>query len=327
MNLKVSIIIPVYNVEKYLDKCLQSLLSQTFSNIELIVVNDGTKDQSQLIIDKYKAAYPQKIHSYIKANGGLSDARNYGLQYATGDYISFIDSDDYVEPDLIAELLKASNEGQKKIVACGYYKDWDQKREIIIDNKHNTIQSYLKEGLVVAWNKIYKREWLIKTGIIFPKGLLYEDIEFFCKLLTEVKNINEISWVQKPLIHYIQRGDSISYSETNRIHEIQVIIKNVYDFYKNHKVSNDYFEALEYKFVKALFGSYFIKYLSIKDRKLRQVELQNNWLFIKTTFPEYKNNKFIHKCNSLTCLYLMSMNKFTYSCIQKLPLSIIKKIF
>ena len=93
---KVSVIVPVYNVEKYLDKCLDSLVNQTLKDIEIIVVNDGTKDKSQKIIDKYVKDYPKLVKSYIKENGGLSSARNYGLKYAQGEYVGFVDSDDYV---------------------------------------------------------------------------------------------------------------------------------------------------------------------------------------------------------------------------------------
>ena len=94
---KVSVIVPVYNVEKYLEKCLESLVNQTLKSIQIIIVNDGSSDNSQEIIDKYAKQYPNKIFSYIKENGGLGDARNYGLNYAEGEYISFVDADDWVD--------------------------------------------------------------------------------------------------------------------------------------------------------------------------------------------------------------------------------------
>ena len=96
---KLSIIVPVYGVEKYIDKCLNSLVKQSLKEIEVIVVNDGTKDNSQKIIDKYVKKYPDKIKSYIKENGGQGSARNYGLKKATGEYIGYVDSDDFVEKD------------------------------------------------------------------------------------------------------------------------------------------------------------------------------------------------------------------------------------
>ena len=105
---KVSVIVPVYNVEKYLTQCLDSLVNQTLKDIEIIIVNDESPDNSQAIIDKYAKRYPKIIKAYKKKNGGLSDARNYGIERATGDYIGFVDSDDFVELDMYEDLYKAA---------------------------------------------------------------------------------------------------------------------------------------------------------------------------------------------------------------------------
>ena len=107
---KLSIIVPVYGVEKYIDKCLNSLVKQSLKEIEIIVVNDGTKDNSQKIIDKYVKKYPDKIKSYIKENGGQGSARNYGLKKTTGEYIGYVDSDDFVEKDMYKKLYNKAKE-------------------------------------------------------------------------------------------------------------------------------------------------------------------------------------------------------------------------
>ena len=109
-SIKVSVIVPVYNVEAYLERCLDSLVKQTLEEMEIIVVNDGTKDNSQAIIDRYAAAYPQKVISLIKENGGLSDARNYGIPYAHGEYIGFVDSDDYLNVTMYQKLYDRAAE-------------------------------------------------------------------------------------------------------------------------------------------------------------------------------------------------------------------------
>ena len=98
---KVSVIVPVYNVEKYLERCLNSLVNQTLQDIQIIVVNDGSPDNSQEIIDRFEKEYPDKLKGYIKENGGLSDARNYGMQFVEGEYVAFVDSDDYVDETYI----------------------------------------------------------------------------------------------------------------------------------------------------------------------------------------------------------------------------------
>ena len=113
-----SIIVPVYNVEKYLDTCLTSLVNQTLDNYEILVINDGTKDNSQDIIDKYVEKYPEKVFSYIKENGGLSDARNFGIERANGKYISFIDSDDSIDMNYYKDMIDlAEKDGLDLVVA------------------------------------------------------------------------------------------------------------------------------------------------------------------------------------------------------------------
>lgn len=101
---KVSVIVPVYNVEKYLERCLNSLVNQTLQDIQIIVVNDGSPDNSQEIIDRFEKEYPDKLKGYIKENGGLSDARNYGMQFVEGEYVAFVDSDDYVDDTMYEKL-------------------------------------------------------------------------------------------------------------------------------------------------------------------------------------------------------------------------------
>ena len=106
---KLSVIVPVYNTELYLDKCLESIVNQTFDDIEIIVVNDGSPDNSEGIIQKYIRNYPNKIKYFKKENGGLSDSKNFGVEKATGEYITFVDSDDYIDHDLYLQLLECMN--------------------------------------------------------------------------------------------------------------------------------------------------------------------------------------------------------------------------
>ena len=118
--IKVSVIVPFYNVEKYIEKCLISLVNQTLKEIEIILVNDGSKDKSEKIAKEFEQKYPTKIKYYEKPNGGLGDARNYGIQYAIGEYIAFLDSDDYVEPTMYEEMYKKACNEHSDYVECRY---------------------------------------------------------------------------------------------------------------------------------------------------------------------------------------------------------------
>ena len=127
---KISIIVPVYNVEKYIAKCLKSLTLQTLQGIEIIIVNDGSLDRSIDIIEKYVKENPTKIKYYEKKNGGLSTARNYGLEYATGEYIAFLDSDDYVEINMYEEMYNLAKKENADMVECDFIWEWEYGKKV-----------------------------------------------------------------------------------------------------------------------------------------------------------------------------------------------------
>ena len=209
---KISIIVPVYNVEKYLEKCLKSIISQTYKNLEIIVVNDGSIDNSLEICKKFEKI-DKRIKVIDKENGGLSDARNAGLKIATGDYIGFVDSDDYISEDMFETLGKLLKEHNAEISIVSYYEMMDNRlldvqkdgtldimnkeeaiKELLIDKK---IQSY-------AWNKLFKKE--IFEGIIFPTGKNFEDI---ATTLLLFEKADKIVRLEEPKYFYLRRNDSI----------------------------------------------------------------------------------------------------------------------
>ena len=129
---KISIIVPVYNVEKYIERCLKSLVNQTLQDIEIIIVNDGSQDKSEEIIEKYVKENHNKIKYYEKSNGGLSSARNYGIEYATGEYIAFLDSDDYVETNMYEEMYNLAKKENADMVECDYIWEWEFGKKILL---------------------------------------------------------------------------------------------------------------------------------------------------------------------------------------------------
>ena len=124
---KVSIIVPFYNVENYIEKCLETLVNQTLKDIEIILVNDGSKDRSIDIVNKFLKQYPEKIVYLEKENGGLSDARNFGIPHAKGEYIEFLDSDDYVEKDMYENMYELAKKEDSDMVECDFYWEYPDK--------------------------------------------------------------------------------------------------------------------------------------------------------------------------------------------------------
>lgn len=246
-----SVIVPVYNVEVYLGDCLDSLVNQTLKDFEIILVNDGSPDNAQHIIDDYKTRYPQLVKSFLKENGGLGSARNYGLQFATGKYIGFLDSDDYAAPVMFEKMVEKAEAEKADIVICEFF---------MVDEKGNTLRQteicghpdldpedkkYAHQyGRTEAWNKIYRRELFMNTGIRYPAGW-FEDYPTTPLLVEEARRI---TYVPEPLMYYVVRPGSIMgqasvFSEKNFdiLKGTRIIIENktrfspeTFTFYINH---------------------------------------------------------------------------------------------
>ena len=159
-------------------------------DIEIIIVNDGSKDNSENIIKSFFSRYPQKIKYLKKENGGLSDARNYGIPYATGEYIAFLDSDDYVELDTYENMYNLAKKENSDMVECNFIWEYPKKIKIDIGKKYSGKHEMIEKIRVVAWNKLIKRQVIEKSKIQFPKGYRYEDVEFTYKLIPYLENIS-----------------------------------------------------------------------------------------------------------------------------------------
>lgn len=203
-----SIIIPVYNVEKYLTKCIESILVQTYKNYEIILVDDGSTDNSSKICDKYQLAYPKKIRVIHKKNGGLSDARNFGLNIADGKYVIFMDSDDFWNNENILHRFYFELEENRHIemllfLANKYFentnrlipdKSFDLKK-INKKSKNEIIKYLIKSNTysMAAYTKVISKKFLIENNILFEKGLLGEDLDWYMYLLLKVDKIHAIN--------------------------------------------------------------------------------------------------------------------------------------
>ena len=210
-----SIIVPVYNVEKYIERCIKSILNQSFTNFELILVDDGSPDNCGKICDEYKKK-DSRIKVIHKKNGGLSDARNAGLNIATGKYIGFVDSDDIIHPQMYEKLYNCINKYNSDIVQCKFKKF--KKIEDIEKslNRHNeSVEEYTNKEAIIdmidnnkinvnTWNKLYKRELFENER--FPKGKIHEDEFLTYKLIYKS---NKVAYINEELYYYYQNDNGI----------------------------------------------------------------------------------------------------------------------
>lgn len=308
---KVSIIVPVYNVERYVRRCLNKLIDQTLKEIEIIVVDDGSTDNSAQIVKEY-AKKDNRIKYYRKENGGLSDARNYGLKQATAPYIAFLDSDDYVDVTMYEKMYKKAKKDESDMVECNFiwkYPRHKHKNKKDIGKKYSNQSKMLERARVVAWNKLYKRELIEKTKVQFPKGLIYEDIEFFYKL---VPYIHTVSFIKEPLVYYVQRKKSIINTQTTRNRDIFKVFDNVVKYYQEKNFYYKYQEELEYSCARILLCSSFKRIAKMKEKELRTELLNETWIYLNEKFPQWKQNKILNTNLNNKKRYMLSVNRITY---------------
>lgn len=241
----VSVIVPIYNVEKYLQKCIDSLLNQTYKNIEIILVNDGTLDDSLKICEDNQKK-DSRIKIISQENGGLSKARNTGLENATGEYICFIDSDDFVSEFYVEKLLKNAIETNSDICACGFkYVDednniWMKKhKKNKIFNKIEALRDIftsIQETEIMVWNKLYKKSLFDENNLTFKNGKINEDNFIMYQLYDKA---NQVYLIEDELYYYLQRNTSIMGIKFNekRFHILEAL-EETKEYFKNKKDYN-----------------------------------------------------------------------------------------
>ena len=224
----ISVIVPIYNMEKLMRKCLDSILAQTFQDYECLLIDDGSKDGSSAICDEYAANDP-RFKAFHKPNGGLSDARNYGIERAQGDYTIFFDPDDWVDADCLTDMYAKAQETDADMVICDYFNEDPYRSEYCKQEptslNHNDVLSDLIVGKVYGFTvtKLLRRTLYQQYNLQYPVGMYgCEDKYTMCKLL---KNNIKIAYLPKAYYHYMHYGnDTLSrhYDETTHQHDLMI---------------------------------------------------------------------------------------------------------
>lgn len=310
-EMKYSIIIPVYNTESYLRKCLNSVINQTYSNIEIIIVDDGSTDGSKNIYNEY-AKKDSRILTFYKENSGLSDARNLGIQYSTGDYILLLDSDDYFDLDGIELLDKSIVECQKKVDIISMFLkqiDIQQNKEIHLNHSLCNYQvvngvDFFKNELkndsmyMAAVLNIYSRDFLLKNKLCFKSGILHEDEEFTPRAVLSAKSILPTTL---NFYNYIIRSNSITTKKD--------LSKNVTDLFTTlQELEQIYLQLTDEELKKLCMNNLVEKYLYMYSK----AEVY------KYKSKQMKNKKFVkNKANTLrnklkVFLFLLNDHLYCY---------------
>lgn len=282
-NIKVSVIVPIYNAEEYIEECIISIINQTLNEIEIILVNDGTKDNSMKIIEKYFD--DKRVRVINKENGGLSSARNAGLKIAKGEYISFIDSDDYIEKTMLEDLYNNSETADIVFSDNLNYNMLNSqiskgKRNFFFLDRVNKGSYVCMYTSAVVWNKIYKREFLEKNNLKFIEGIIHEDDIF---TITSHFLANKVKYVEKNHYYYRTNRKYSIMNDTMKIKHLEnykIIYEKLNEFF-NHFNGSD-FE----KFRLYLLLNYYIVFKWRLDKE----EHKNEVKIFEKEVKKYYNN-------------------------------------
>lgn len=298
--MKVSVIVPVYNVEDYLEKCLFSLVNQTLRDIEIIVVNDGSTDNSQDIVDKYKKDN-SNIKSYIQKNKGQAAARNFGLRYCTSDYVTYVDGDDYIELNMLESLYNEVIKDDYDIIISDIIKEEDGKAYVF--KNYWKVKDEVNKNFMTSHMgpvaRLYKRKFLLDNKFRFLEGVIYEDLGSIPMLGMYT---NKIGYVDSAYYHYVIRnGSSMKQIKYNKkMEDIFKVMDNL-----SNKISEEYNDELEYLYIEHLLYSASLRFISFnkKDMLLKIKEIMHS------RYSNYRNNIYYrNKSIKFKIICLLSYN-------------------
>lgn len=301
---EISVIVPVYKVEPYIHKCVDSILAQTFSDYELILVDDGSPDTCGNICDEY-AKKDARIRVIHKENGGLSDARNAGMKIACGEYVIFIDSDDYIDADMLSYLYENLRKADADMATCGIYEVYadriekqEEEPEFVCSGEEAfrcILRGHTIRGEI--WNKLIKRSCISDLG--FPKGKLYEDIFYTVDMMQRIK---KVAVGTKPKYYYLHRSDSI----TGKAYRPKLF--DIIDGYtKNYQVVKQAFPKLEEEAECLWIWSRFI----VLDKMLLEEDyrsidrFEELVTFIKQHFRRIMKNPYFQRNRKISAIVLL----------------------
>lgn len=288
---KVSVIVPIYNSEKYLKRCLDSLIGQTLDDIEIILINDGSTDNSEGIIQEYVEKYKDKIKYISQKNSGQAVARNIGIKVATGEYIAFVDSDDYIEKDTYEILYNKATENKCDILCFNLCMDMNGKIEKntgCVINPENIVSKYIINEASPC-NKIIKRKIFAENKLGFLEDHIYEDLALIPTLALYT---DKICYSNEYLYYYNIHEDSTMRQKkfNSKMLDIYYAMEYLYEKFSN----SNYIDELEYLYIEHLLHAASLRFLVFQEGEKEIAKIAG---IIKEKFPNWKNNEYFKKQN------------------------------
>lgn len=288
MNKKVSIVLPIYNAEKYLKRCLDSILNQKYENIEVIAIDDGSKDCSWEILSNYKEIHKDKMRIFRQENIGVSKTRNRAISLADGEYLLFIDNDDYFDSGYIERFVSEIELGDYDVVIGGYKRPNSTGK--IIENVVLENLGYSKFKIVAAWAKIYRLSYIKENDILFLDSNIGEDINFTIQAVTLSNKIKIINYQGYNWFYNEESVSNTAHKSLSNGLQFDYLLNSIYNKLENKNIDLD--DYIEYYFIKL--NVWFLLYATRNTPYcLVKKALENNFTWLWERFPNYNHNRYL----------------------------------
>lgn len=283
---KISIVVPVYNSIKYLDRCINSILKQTFLDFELILINDGSTDSSFSVMKKYET--DSRVKCYSQKNKGIAATRNRGIDLASGEYIMFIDNDDYIKEDYLMNYVTKIEEDESDVVIGNYQR--------VLDNGKVLVETHLVDGdwskymIVAPWAKLYRLSFIKRYNIQFLNSNIGEDIYFNMQVMNLTKNISIIEDNGYQWFYNEKSVSNTVHKKANKELMFEYLLDSTYDKMVEIGCFND--ALVEYFFIKTI--CWFVSYVKRKTEYKDVISYWNYYMeWLKKKYPNYQRNKYL----------------------------------
>ena len=293
---KVSIVMPLYNVEHCMERAIQSIFNQDYDNWELVLVDDGSPDKSGEIADRIQSEFPKKVISLHGENKGQGGARNKGVEYASGDYLIFVDSDDEIEPNLLSFCVERMEKEKAQVLVFEYSMlnpngevvktaknpfNFSENKNLREDNSYLMLQG-------MACNKMFSLPFYKASGITFAEKVRYEDLLLSTEMLFKA---DKIIYSSKPLYrYYLSQNSAMRNTDIDRNRELFWIMDQMFEYFRENDAFDEYLQELCYLTIDNVYVASSLRLIRI-DSKHKMIKEFHNYL--KTHFPNYRKNKYI----------------------------------
>lgn len=316
---KVSVVVPVYNVEDYLDECLESLAAQTLDDIQIVLVDDGSTDTSREIAEGFVKRHPDRFELHCKPNGGQGSARNLAMKHCQGEYIGFTDADDYCAPDMFEKLYKAAMNARADKVLCGYWEfrdehDGEFARKPTFPSRPHSLGGYFVAICVNSPIMLLRRRVVEESGVLFPEGIAYEDLAFHANMLAYVKktvHVDEALYFRR-----WRAGSTMTTLSAERVADIFPCFDAIWAHYKDCNLLGTYGDQVEYLTVRTLLCSSLGRIGLVEGKDARKVLFDRTAKYIEEYCPGRQRNSLM-KSGALS-MYLRFASRPLYGCASKM---------